>query len=332
MEVKMSELTARLVAVLGIDISKNKFDVALLKDGKIKNKVFENNPIGFEMLSKWLARQGIEGDAKVHACMEATGTYGEALSLHLADQGHVVSVVNPMRVKGFGTSMMARTKTDKSDARVIARFCEAMKPAAWTPPSQEARDLQALVRRLQVLQEMFLSEQNRLQVAPERVKSGIEAHIDWLVQEIAKVKDAIRQHIEDHPDLRGQRDLLDSIPGIGKATINAILSMFLSPDGFDSARAFASYIGVAPKVRQSGKWQGKTKMCKAGDARLRKALYMPAVVSIRCNPVIARFACRLMAAGKPKMVIVGAVMRKLAHIIYGVLKSGKPFDPQLAIA
>lgn len=328
----MSELLIKLVAVLGIDLSKHKFDVALLKDGKIKNKVFENSAIGFEALTQWLAKQGIAGNNKVHACMEATGTYGEALSLYLADQGHMVSVVNPVRIKGFGISMMQRNKTDKSDARVIARFCEAMTPSAWTPPSQEMRDLRALVRRLHALQEMYQAEQNRLYVAPERVKSDIEEHLAQLELKIKKIKDEIRQHLDDHPDLRDQRDLLDSIPGVGEAMINSILSLFIRVQDFGSAREFASHIGVSPKVRQSGKWQGKTKMCKTGDARLRKALYMPAVVSLRHNPVMARFADRLAAAGKPKMVIIGAVMRKLAHMIYGVLKSGKPFDPQLAMA
>lgn len=328
----MSEILIKLVAVLGIDISKNKFDVALLKDGKIKNKVFENNPPGFEALTKWLAKQEIEGDARAHACMEATGTYGEALGLYLADQGHVISVVNPVRVKGFGMSMMARTKTDKSDARVIARFCEAMKPAAWTPPSQEMRDLRALVRRLHALQEMLLAEQNRLEVAPARVRDDIEEHIEQLEQKVNKIKEEIRRHIDDHPDLRGQRDLLDSIPGVGEALINSILSLFIRIQDFESAREFASHIGVAPKVRQSGKWQGKTKMCKTGDARLRKTLFMPAVTARRFNPVLACFADRLAAAGKPKMVVIGAVMRKLAHMIYGVLKSGKPFDPHLAMA
>jgi transposase len=328
----MSDLLTRLVAVLGIDISKNKFDVALLKDGKIKNKVFENNPKGFEALGRWLAKQGVVGDDKVHACMEATGSYGEALSLYLADQGHVVSVVNPVRIKGFGISMMQRTKTDKSDARVIARFCEAMKPAAWTPPSQDMRDLRALVRRLHALQEMYQAEQNRLYVAPERVKGDIEELIAHLGQKIANLKEEIRRHIDDHPDLRGQRDLLDSIPGVGEALINSILSLFIRIQDFDSAREFASHIGVAPKVRQSGKWQGKTKMCKTGDARLRKTLFMPAVTARRFNPVLACFADRLAATGKPKMVVIGAVMRKLAHMIYGVLKSGKPFDPHLAMA
>lgn len=328
----MSDLLIELVAVLGIDISKSKYDVALLRDGKIKNKVFENNPMGFEALTKWLAKLGIEGDARVHACMEATGTYGEALSLYLADQGHVVSVVNPMRVKGFGMSMMARTKTDKSDAKVIARFCEAMKPADWTPPSREMRDLRALVRRLHALQEMLLSEQNRLDVAPVRVKDDIEEHIGQLKKKIKKIKEEIRRHIDDHPDLRDQRDLLASIPGVGEAMINSILSMFIRIQDFESAREFASHIGVAPKVRQSGKWQGKTKMCKTGDARLRKTLFMPAVTARRFNPVLARFADRLAATGKPKMVVIGAVMRKLAHMIYGVLKSGKPFDPHLAMA
>jgi transposase len=136
------------VWVLGIDIAKQKFDVALLIDGKTKHKVCKNSAEGFEILSLWLEKQKPQ---KVHACMEATGNYGEDLAIYLHDAGHIVSIVNPARIKGFAQSELIRTKTDKLDAALIARFCLAMKPGPWSPPSPEIRSLRALVRRVDSL-------------------------------------------------------------------------------------------------------------------------------------------------------------------------------------
>ena len=154
------------VSVLGIDIAKQKFDVALLLDGKTKHKSCKNSAEGFETLMLWLEKQGIQ---KVHACLEATGNYGEDLAIYLHEAGHTVSIVNPARIKGFAQSELIRTKTDKIDAGIIARFCLAMKPEPWIPPSPEIRSLRALVRRVDSLIDMRSQEKNRISTAHESV-------------------------------------------------------------------------------------------------------------------------------------------------------------------
>lgn len=317
---------ATSLPLVGIDISKRKIDIALLNTGKIKHKALANSPAGFAALDAWLVRQGV---ACVHACMESTNVYGEALAEHLYDRGHTVSIVNPARVKGFAQSELSRTKTDKADAAVIARFCAALRPAAWAPEPLEIRHLRALVRRLEALLEMRQQEVNRLQVAADVVSAALREHIAYLDRSIAQVRDKIRDHIDGHPELKEQKDLLNSIPGIGEATIAVALSEFAQVTHFTSAKALAAYIGVAPRQRQSGtRVRGRTTLSKMGRSQLRKAFFMPALVALRYNPILIEMKKRLTAAGKSKMAIVGAAMRKLVHLIYGVLKSGRPFDAE----
>jgi transposase len=313
------------VAVLGIDIAKQKFDVALLVDGKTKHKVCKNSAEGFEMLRLWLEKQGIQ---KVHACLEATGTYGEDLAIYLHEAGHMVSIVNPVKIKGFGQGELIRTKTDKLDATLIARFCWAMKPGPWNPPSPEIRSLRALVRRVDSLIDMRSQEKNRISTAHESVSLLIKEHIAYLDQEIAKIRQQIADLIGKDPNLKQKGDLLNSIPAIGKATIPHILSELDDLEKFNHVRELVAFIGLAPKETLSGSSiKGKPRLCKIGHARLRKALYMPALVSIQCNPVMIAFYNRLKDKGKNGKVIVCAIMRKLVHVIFGVLKSGKEYDP-----
>ena len=312
--------------VLGVDISKQKIDAALLMDSKIKNKSFKNAPEGFEALALWLRKLGIK---QVHACLEATGNYGEDLAIYLHESGHTVSVVNPARIKGFAQSELIRTKTDSIDAGIIARFCLAMKPDPWEPPSPEIRSLRALVRRADSLIDMITQEKNRLGTAHESVISLIKEHIDYLEKEIEKVRGQIANLIDRDPDLRQKKDLLASIPGIGKVTIAALLAELDKLDKFNHVRELVAFIGLAPKETLSGtSIKGKPRLCKTGNARLRKALYMPALVSIKYNPVMISFYNRLKNKGKNGKVIVCAIMRKLVHVIFGVLKSGKMYDPK----
>ena len=315
--------------ILGIDISKAKFDVALMVAGKVKKThIFENAPDGFETLSSWLLKQGI---TKVAACMEATGCYGEALATYLYDQGINVSVVNPAQIKSFSGAQLKRAKTDKADAKLIAQFYQQMQPDHWTPPPLHVRELQALVQRLSALAQMEGQEQNRMQVAPAVIRPSIETVLATIRSEIKTVEALIRDHIDRHPDLKDQSALLDSIPGIGKATIARLLAFIGDVQRFDHAKALAAFAGLNPTVHQSGSSvRGKPHLSKKGNSLLRKALYMPAIVARRYNPVIKEFADRLKKAGKSNMVIIGAVMRKLLHIVYGVLKSGMPFDPAWA--
>ena len=316
-------------SVLGIDVSKNRFNAALLKGGKYKHKAFPNNRDGFERLSDWLLALGVK---ELHACMESTGVYWEELAEYLYDQGFSVSVVNPARIKGFAQSELIRSKTDKADASLIARFCAAMRPSPWTPDPKEIRELRSLVRRIDALVSMRQQERNRLAVSDEILKKSIQRHILFISKEIEELKEEINTHIDRNPELRDKRKLLESIPAVGEATIHIILSHFASIERFKNAKSLTSFLGIAPRHYQSGSSiNRRTRMSKVGRSSLRKAFYMPAVVALRYNPVIMDLKVKLSNAGKHNMLIIGAAMRKLVHIIYGVLKNKIPFDPNYAL-
>ena len=238
--------------VLGIDISKLKFNACLINTtGKLWHKLFPNTATGFEQLKDWLSKQSVE---HVHACLEATGTYGEPLALFLHEAGHRVSVINPAAVKAFAQSRLARTKTDKVDAELIARFCQAQEPPAWSPPAAEVRELQALVRRLDSLIEMRVTEENRLTsgITVEAVRQSVAEHVAYLNEQIKRTEESIREHIGNHPRLRRQSELLDSIPGVGEATAAVLLAELTDPEQYGSARQVAAYAGQVPRERQSG--------------------------------------------------------------------------------
>lgn len=319
---------------LGIDISKGKLHVALQVQGKSGNKpklkVFKNDKSGFEQLQQWLHQHGA---GTVHACLEATSTYGEAVAEFLYAQGHTVSVINPARIKGFAISELSRTKTDKADAQLILRFCMALQPEPWQPPAPEVKQLQTLLRRLEALQQMVVQERNRLETSTPELQKSIQAHIDYLERDIETIKRQIKDHFDQHPGLKQQRDLLVSIPGIGEHTAAILLSEIVHWSLFDSPRQLAAYAGLTPREHSSGSSvRGKPGLSRVGNARLRKALYLPAMAARRFNPLIAAFCERLLAKGKAKKQVIGAAMRKLLHLAYGVLKSGCPFDPNFAIA
>lgn len=313
-------------ATLGIDIAKAKFVVALLTaDGKVRHKSCANTPSGFEDLAAWLARQHV---THVHACLEATGTYGDPLATWLHDAGHTVSVVNPAVIHAYAGTQLTRSKTDRIDAALIARFTATQRPPAWTPPLREIRELQALVRRLEALHGMRTQEANRLAagVTVPAVRASIAAVLANLDEQIAQVRRLIHDHIGRHPGLRDQRELLTTIPGIGDATAATLIAeLFDKP--YTSARQAAAFAGLVPRLLESGTLRGRPRLSKTGPGRLRKALYFPALAALRFNPTIRSLRTRLAAAGKPPMVIVGAAMRKLIHLAYGVLKSGKAYEP-----
>lgn len=314
---------------LGIDIAKASYQVSLKRpDGKRRNKSVRNTAAGHAALLEWLTRQAPDA---VHACLEATGTYGEAVATALADAGHRVSLVNPAAVKAFAQSQLRRTKTDGVDAEVLADFCAAMTPALWTPWPVEVRALQGLVRRREAVQDMLTQERNRQQAgelsAP--VAASVARIVDTLAAELADLDQQIRDHLDQHPTLRSQRDLLCTIPGIGVATAARLLAECRSIAAFDSARAYAAFAGLVPRESQSGQTRGRARLSKLGSSRLRYALYFPALSAGRAKGPVRAFAARLRSTGKAKMVVVAAVMRKLLHIAYGVLKHQRPFDPQV---
>ena len=314
--------------VIGIDISKSTFDVALIKDHKIQNRKFNNDIKGFNNLKKWLINNNANN---IHACMESTGCYGDKLAKYLYDNNFMVSVVNPIRIKGFAQSKLCRVKTDKADCKLIAQFCQLMQPELWKPTAPHIQQLKELVNRLDILTSNKLQESNRIEASSSQaVITDIQSHIDFIEEHIKKVQKLILNHIQQHQDLKDKHKLLASIPGVGDKTISIILSSLGNIKEFDSAKQVAAFIGLNPKHRQSGSSLNMiSKISKTGDAKLRKAFYMPALVCMRYNPIIHAFSQRLTKAGKPKMVIVIAAMRKLIHIIYGVLKNETLFNEKI---
>lgn len=313
------------VPILGIDIAKKKFDVVVFVGGKYKHKSIANTQAGFEELQAWLTRNRVDAS---HACMEATGALWESLATYLFDAGHTVSVVNPARIKAFGDSELSRTKNDKADAKLIARFCEAMKPAPWQPDPPEIRALRALGRRRDALVAMKTQELNRETSTDQTVNNSIESVITFLNQEIERITNQIKDHINNHPDLKRKRDLLKTIPGVGDITAEAVLSEFNGFDSFKRIEEVVAYMGLSPKEKTSGSSvSGKSQICKTGNIRLRRILYMPALVAAQCNPCVNALYLRLKAKSKNGLIIACACMKKLVHIMFGVVKNNRPFDP-----
>src|SRR5690606_4297141 len=240
-------------SVLGVDVSKAKLDVALLgENDKYRSKVVPNTRAGFELLRQWLQAQLPQGLSSVHVCMEATGAYHEPLALYLHDLGIRLSVVNPMRVKRFIELEGSRNKTDAGDAKSLARFCRMTEPEPWQAPAPGVRVLQALVARLDALQEMRQSETNRLDVAHTAVQPSLQEVLATLDKAIADVKAQIRQTIDDDPDLHQRSDLLQSIPGLGERSISQLLAYIGDPQRFKSVKALSAYASLSPMIRQSG--------------------------------------------------------------------------------
>ena len=274
---------------LGIDVAKQKIDVALICESKTLTNQFANALAGFKLLQAWLESLHI---AQVHACLEATGNYGEAVAHFLHEAGHLVSIVNPLRIKGYATAKLQRHKTDPADARLIADFCLTQNPGLWLPPAPQVAALQALTRRIEVLEEMLQMEKNRLATAPAKTTPSITRMIRTFEQEIASLKASSKEHIEQNPALQEQPKLLQTIPGIGEKTARMLLSE-IEFSRYYSARQVAAFAGVTPKKKQSGTSLKTTNLSKMGNGRIRKGLYFPAIVAAQHNEIVKEFAARL---------------------------------------
>ena len=313
--------------ILGIDLAKLTMAVTLLTPtGAQWHTTCANTPAGFAQLDAWLHQQGV---TTLHACMEATNCYWEAIATWLHAQQYTVSVVNPSRIKGFGQAMMQRTKTDQQDSLVIALFCAKHQPSAWEPASSEQQHLRALVRLRDDLIQSRVQYQNRLADATDAVvKTVVQQLVAVISAEIKGVEQRIAEHIAAHRALQTNLVLLTSVVGIGVVTANKMLGELANLAQYRSAKAAAADVGVTPSHYESGtSVYRRPRMSKIGKADMRAALYYPALTAMRWCPAMQAFAARLAARGKPKKVIIGAVMRKLVHICYGVLKHQTPYDP-----
>ena len=318
---------------LGIDVAKAKLDCCLLLDeasGKRKTKVVKNIQSGIVDLLAWVAKQNVSPEA-LHIVMEATGIYHEQAAMALADAGVMVSIINPAQVKDFGRGLAVRTKTDSVDSVVLARYGALLKPKAWVPPPLEARVLQALLARREAIAQDLQRERNRQEKAgatdtPALIHKSLEESIGFLVRQLAQLQKDIDDHIDKHSDLQKDRALLQSIPAIGPQVGSNLLSVMHNHD-FGSAEQLAAYLGLVPVERQSGSSVlGRARLSKAGPARIRAVLYMAAVTGIRHNPHVKAIYERLLARGKSKMSSLGAAMRKLVHLCFGVLKTQQPYQ------
>jgi len=322
---------------IGIDVSKAKLDCSLLLDvtcSKRRAKSVANSKVGVTELLIWCAKQQVTVH-ELHAILEGTGVYHEQAALALADAGATVSIVNPAQVKDFGRSLGVRTKTDGVDSLVLARFGAMLTPRPWTPPAQEARVLQALLSRREAIAQDLQRERNRLEKAdatdtPALIRQSIVTSITFLEQQLAKLQQDIDDHINKHPSLKADRDLLISIPAVGPQVGNHLLAVMHNHQ-FQSAEQLAAYLGLVPVERQSGtSVLGRPRLSKAGPARIRAILYMAAIVGTQYNPHIKALYQRLQDRGKSKMSALGAAMRKLVHLCFGVLKTRQPYQANYA--
>lgn len=313
--------------VLGIDIAKTKFDVAVLVGERVRHGAFSDTEAGFEQLLVWLARHRSDPAGALHACMEATGDRGLDLAAFLHGRGVRVSVVNPARVKAHGGSELARNKTDELDAALIARFCRAHTPTAWTPPASGLRELREPVRRCDALKAARVQEMNRRAAgfASPAVAASITAHLDWLDEQIEAVFAEARRLIEADPVLSKNFALVRGITGFGEVSA-AILVAELPNIAEFTPKALAAFAGLSPREHSSGSSVRRPgKISRVGSRRLRGCLYMCALSAKRTNEALAGFVRRMTAAGKAPKVILVAVARKLLVYAHAVVRTQKPF-------
>lgn len=332
---------------IGIDVSKAKLDCSLLlgiATGKRKPKSVANSKAGITDLLAWCSKQAVVA-TDLHAILEGTGVYHEQAALALFDTGATVTIANPAQVKDFGRSLGVRTKTDNIDSLILAKYGALLNPRPWSPPTPEARELsrcplrvQALLSRREAIAQGVQRERNRLEKtevaeAPPLIRQPILGTIAFLEQQLAKLQLNIGHHIDDHPRLKEDRDLVTSIPAVGPQVGNHLLAA-LHNHPFRSAGQFAAYLGLVPVERQSGSSiKGRPRLSKTGPAHIRPKLYMAAIVATRHNPHLKNLCQRLQANGKPKMSALGAVIpsgaqvRKLAHLCFGVVKTRAPYQP-----
>ena len=318
--------------ILGIDVSKDTLDASVSSYNKVRARNFANSSDGWRQLLDWLAMQKIR---QVHSCMESTGRYSLGIACALYEAGHIVSIVNPAQIRDFARTKLGRNKTDGVDAAHIREYCELFKPRPWAPPS-------AAHRRLGELQTIRAGIVAGLTEWKNRKSSGM---IDAVAQSLANVTishftsqlravdEAIAQTIDNDSGLRRKRDLLLSINGVGETLAGVVMAELPGPDELRSSAEVVAYAGLNPRQHQSGTSIDRaTRISKIGNAVLRAALYMPAMSAMRYNPAIVALVGRLKSRGrlKPKQILVAA-MRKLLVLCFGVLKTGKPFDPAIAM-
>ena len=292
-----------------------------------------NKLTGWQDLLDWTLKNTGLAIVELHFVMEATGIYHEQLATFLTEAGAKVSVVNPAQVKFYAQGLGVRSKNDKKDSVVLARYGLKENPTLWQPEAPEIRTLKALLARFDGIEKDLQREKNRQEkaensLAPEEVVGSLTLMIEQLETEQKRLDKLIEEHINKHDKLKENKVLLESIPAVGKVIATRML-MVIGSRQFEDAHQCAAYLGLVPVQHESGSSvRGRSKLSKAGNPVIRAKLYMAAIVAIRYNPDIKAQYQRLTSKGKSKMSALGAAMRKLVQICFGVLKHQQPYQPQ----
>jgi|JI10StandDraft_1071094.scaffolds.fasta_scaffold422433_1 transposase len=320
------------IVTIGIDISKDKFDICLEIEGQERvSKVFRNSKNGRKAFLDFIPK-----DAQPDIGLESTGTYGRALVDLLHKHGYSIFVINPAFVSFYAKSLGRRAKTDQVDAKIICDYVRLHKIELrpWKPKPESVQKLTIINRALEDLKEDLIRTKGRIEACEhDTTLSQNVLHklhnrqVKFLEKEISVLLKMASEVIGACPELKEKARLLQSIDGIGFITSLAFLAEIPDTIAFKSVKQLEAYVGVNPSTRQSGSSvRGRGTISKMGNSIMRKALYMPALSALRCNPIIQEFADRLKAKGKHPKVIIVAVMRKLLALMYGVLKNQKEFD------
>jgi len=297
--------------VVGIDVSKDRLDVHVHPAGTMLS--CSRDAAGIEDLIGELERLGAQLIA-----VEATGGFETVVVASLAAAGHPVVVVNPAQVRAFARAIGQRAKTDPIDAAVIAHFAAATKPPVRPLPDATTQALADLVARRRQIIQMIVAEGQREKRASPRARKSIARLRKTLQSELSDLNDDIGETVRGSPVWREKEDLLASVPGVGPVTARTMLAEMPELGSLDR-RQIAALAGLAPFTRQSGKWRGKS-FIGGGRASVRAVLFMAAMTAMRRNPALRAFHQRLRSAGKPKMVALIAVARKLLTILNAILR------------
>ena len=297
---------------VGIDISKEELVVAVRPTAELQS--FPNTEEGLAALVGFLQPLGAHS-----IVLEATGGFARAAVNAMALAALPVVVVNPRQIRDFARSVGLLAKTDAIDARIIARFAEAVRPELRPLKDLETQKLEDLNNRRRQIVEMITAEKNRLVMAPPWSQKDIRSHIAWLEKRLKRINDDIDDLIKQSPIWRQKEKILTSVLGVGPVVTTTLLCG-LPELGSLSARKLSALVGVAPFNRDSGHSRGR-RSCWGGRAHVRAALYMAALTASRCNPVIREFYQRLRLAGKPAKVALVACMRKLLIILNAMVKN-----------
>ena len=309
---------------IGLDISKRTIDVAILCDNQYKTAKFDNSKSGFIKLNQWIKNNNLDNS---HICMEATGSYYEAVADYLFDQNYRISVVNPLKIKRFSETVFSRTKTDKQDAKLIADFCCKMQPELWIKPTANERRLDDLITFQKQLKEQLVMNKNQLKSATDKtVKNDIQKIIKHLNELIKKNQNDIRSLIKEDEKLNNKFNKIKTITGIGEISAEAIINFFCGRN-FESDKQYVAFLGMSPEEKSSGSSVRRGgRLCKNGHRKAKGVYFMPALTAYRKRS-FPNFINRLEEKGKAKMVIVTAIMRKLATIAFHIYMNETDFDP-----